>query len=373
MKILHLIDSGGLYGAEIMLLNLMKGLERKGLTPVLGSIRGHKEPSQRAIEAQAKSDGIQLKEFAMRKGPDIAGAIRIVRFAKENSFDLIHCHGYKANILMGLLPVNYRKIPYIVTLHGWTSRKVWSRIWVYEWLDALMARRADRVVMVSDAQQRDPRARFVGLKADVVHNGIPISNSEAEKGHPVRTDVKDFCEKNFIIGTICRLTPEKGIEVLIQSVANVIHRKIDVSLVVIGDGRERQRLERLCDEKGIYDKVLFTGYLPQAASYLSLFDIFVISSFTEGLPITLLEAMRGGTPVIATNVGGIPEVLNHGKCGILVNSGNVDDLSEAILRLYYSEELRQTLSVAGRQRFEEQFTLEKMESRYGEIYKKVCS
>lgn len=373
MKVLHLIDSGGMYGAERMLVSLMKEQVRKGIIAVLGSIRSHKELFRKAIEVQAKSDGVQVKEFSMRNGPNIAGAIRIVRFSQENNIDIIHCHGYKANILMGLMPAYYRKIPYIVTLHGWTSRKPWTRIWIYEWVDALMGRRADRVVMVSNALQRDLRVRLAGLKGHVVHNGIPVSSSELETGIPVRPDIKDFCEKDFIIGTICRLTPEKGIEILIQSVANVIHRNPNVSMVIIGDGRERRRLERLCDTKGIRAKVLFTGYISDASSYLPIFDIFVISSFTEGLPIGLLEAMRAGRPVIATNVGGIPEALNNGECGILVDSGNDDELTEAILRLYSSEDLRKTFGDAGKKRFEEQFSLKKMEPRYREIYKEVCS
>jgi glycosyltransferase involved in cell wall biosynthesis len=373
MKILHLIDSGGLYGAEIMLLNLMKEQERKGLIPVLGSIRRHQEPSQKAIEAQARDDGLQVAEFAMINGPNIFGATRIIRHAKENKFDVIHCHGYKANILMGLMPASYRRIPYIVTLHGWTSRSIWTRIWFYEWLDALMARRADRIVMVSSAIKKGPRVRLMGLNGFVVHNGIPDSSDNAKKEIPVISDLKDFCGKDFTIGTISRLTAEKGVELLIRSVANVIHEDLSASLVVIGDGRDRRFLEKLTHALGIKDKVLFTGYIPHADSYLSLLNIFVISSFTEGLPISLLEAMRSGTPVIATKVGGIPEVLDYGRCGMLVESGNEADLSEAILKLYHSDDMRKTLSAAARKRFEEQFTIDKMESRYREIYGEVCT
>jgi glycosyltransferase involved in cell wall biosynthesis len=371
VKILHLIDSGGLYGAEVVLLNLMKEQTRVGLIPLLGSIRRHKEPSQKAIEAQARSNGLQVIEFAMKNGPNVFGAMRIIRFAKESKFDIIHCHGYKANILMGLMPASYRKIPYIVTLHGWTSRNIWTRIWFYEWLDALMARRADRIVMVTSALQKDFRVRLLGLRGNVVHNGIPSSDDEFKDESQARVDVKDFCAKHFTIGTISRLAAEKGVDVLIRSVGNVIKKGLNVSLVIIGDGRERQRLEMVCDSIGIRDKVLFTGYIPHASAYLSIIEFFVISSFTEGLPITLLEAMRAGTPVIATNVGGIPEVLDDGRCGMLVDSGNEAGLIEAIQKLYHSEDMRKTFRAAAKKRFEEQFTLDKMESRYRQIYSKV--
>ena len=91
----------------------------------------------------------------MRNGPNVSGAIRIYKYAQKNNVDIIHCHGYKANILSGLLPFKYGKIPYISTLHGWTSTKIFTKMWFYELLDAVMAKRADCVVAVSQAMREN--------------------------------------------------------------------------------------------------------------------------------------------------------------------------------------------------------------------------
>ena len=372
MRVLHLIDSGGVYGAEAVLMCLMSKQKENGATPILGSI-GTPDVEEKAIEGVAEQEGIRVKRFRMGKGPNVGGALRIVRFVRHERIDVIHCHGYKANILMGLVPKAVRGVPYLVTMHGWTSTRMWSKLRLYEMADVVMARRAGCAVVVCDAMRNDPRIRAARLKVRVVHNGISDLKCQSNAGNGLGSiGVKHDSDK-LIIGTVGRLSPEKGFDVLVSAVARVVHGGQAVRLVMIGDGPERDRLEALARERGVAECVHFTGYIPEASRFMRGFDIFVMSSLREGLPLTLLEAMQAGVPVVATRVGGIPEVLGDGRCGILVNPGNEDELARAIIQLYDSWEMRRQLAVAGKDRVRGEFSSENMEQKYRAIYEQVLS
>lgn len=368
MKILHLIDSAGLYGAEAVLLHLIAEQRKQGIETILGSI-GKPDIKVKNIETAARQRVINVKEFRMKNGPNLPGAISIIRFAKKNHIDLIHCHGYKANILIAMLPARFRKIPYLLTLHGWTSVKKFSKMWFYCWADALFARRVDTVAVVSEAMLNHPRIRAMGLKPAVIHNGIPQTVRKIP-GIPDNVTGR-FNNKHFTIGSIGRLSPEKGLDHLVNAVANLIDNGRDVSLVIIGAGGEREKLEKLAITKGIIEKVFFLGYLDRASRYFSYFDVFVMSSLTEGMPITLLEAMQAGVPIIATRVGGIPEVLENGRCGLLVNPGDERALSNTITRLYDSPDLRYRLCAAAKERVKNVFSSRNMESGYRKLYENL--
>jgi len=135
MKVLHLIDSEGLFGAEMVLLHLIREHAKLGIESVLGSLTSDGSEAK-SLDTAADESGINVKKFHVKKGLDILGALRMARFAREGRFDLIHCHGYKPDILMGMLTSSSRGLPYLVTFHGWTATQSFSRIGAYGWLDA---------------------------------------------------------------------------------------------------------------------------------------------------------------------------------------------------------------------------------------------
>lgn len=372
MNILHLIDSGGLYGAENVVLNLMKCQKEKGIQTTLGSI-GTKADGQKAIEKKAAEFGLPVEAFLMSNGPNISGAVRIYKYAQINNVDIIHCHGYKANILSGLLPFKYRKIPYISTLHGWTSKNIFTRIWFYEWLDAVMIRRADRVVAVSQAMRENLRLKYRNINPVVIYNGIN-NNDEYNIGEADSYLFNGLDNKQLKLISIGRLSKEKGFSTLLKAVHYIkTEWNSNVRLFIIGEGPEKDDLMRLAKEYGISDNVTFPGYIDNACKVLKCFDIFVMSSLTEGMPITLLEAMRAGMPIVATAVGGIPEALENGKCGILVPPGSEHDLAKGIVQLYENSLLRDELSINSRVLFRDEFTVEIMEDKYRSVYTDVIN
>lgn len=155
MKILHIIDSGGLYGAEIMLLSLAEEQVGQGLEPIIASI-GEPGIKEKPLEIEAKKRGLRVKRFRMRPGPNFLGAVEILRFARQEGCELLHSHGYKGNILFGLLPRCMRQIPLIGSLHGYTSTTGFNKMRVYEWLDSLSLRFLDQVVLVNGGYAEAP-------------------------------------------------------------------------------------------------------------------------------------------------------------------------------------------------------------------------
>src|SRR5512133_42173 len=290
MKILHVIDSGGLYGAEVMLLNLMNEQVAMGLEPILASI-GDPDCAEKGIEAEAHRRDLRVATFRMRPGPNIVGALEVLRFARREKCDLLHSHGYKGNILFGFLPRWLRRMPMVATVHGWTWSGGMTRMMVYEWLDSLSLARMDRVVLVSEAMKNHPRLRNrPNLTVDVVTNGLPDNYVVNGVGgcEGLDREILDFCRQSYTIGAIGRLSPEKGFDLLLEAVAGLVAEGSDVQLLLLGEGGLRCRLEERVQELALVKRVLMPGYIHNARNYLSYLKLFTMPSITEGRPIVLL-------------------------------------------------------------------------------------
>jgi glycosyltransferase involved in cell wall biosynthesis len=371
VNVLHLIDSGGLYGAENVLLNLMHQQNNVGYKTTLGSI-GTSSDGQKAIEKKAVDTGLQIELFRMRNGLNVSGAFRIINYARNNKVDIIHCHGYKSNIILGLLPKKYRNTPYVATLHGWTSINLFTKMWLYEWADALMMKRANGVVVVSKAMLNHTKLKYLNISPVVIYNGIPIKENNDSYSETLLFNGNK--NKDLKLISIGRLSKEKGFDILIKSVGYMVSKfKYNVKLCIIGDGPEKNNLFKLTNELNLGNRIVFTGYIPDAHMVLKSFDIFVMSSITEGMPITLLEAMRVGMPIVATAIGGIPEALDNGKCGIVVSPGSEIELARGISQLHEDNRLKIFLSKESMQQFYHNFTVEKMEKNYRSVYDRVIN
>jgi glycosyltransferase involved in cell wall biosynthesis len=370
IHVLHIIDSGGMYGAEMMLLNLASEQQRMGLRTCIASI-GERHVGVKAIEQRAEEQGIAVQSFRMRSGPNWVGAAAVLRFARRNRFDLLHSHGYKANILFGLPPARWRGLPLVTTVHGYTSvSRGWYKMGFYEWLDRRVLPRMDAVVLVNRGMLGHPRlASLDRRRFHVIDNGI----AERLPKHPILLDgsLASFCDHPFVIGAIGRLSDEKGFHILIDAMAQVLGFGLPARLVLIGDGRCRTDLTRQIRTLGIEDHVRMTGFLYHAASYIPLFRVLAMPSLTEGLPITLLEAMRAGVPVVASRVGGIPQVIIHNQCGLLSDPEDAVHLAENIKRLHEDGELYHRLAINAQERFLRKYTSGRMASRYLSLYSQV--
>ena len=367
MRILHLIDSGGLYGAEVMLLTLIREQMTRGLHVVLGSI-GEPDDPAKPLEQAAGRLGVKLQVFRMKSGYNVGGIRQILRYVHAEGIEVVHGHGYKANVLIGALPRFVRGVPYVGTLHGWTSGGQMSAVRLYETVERLALRRLDAVVAVSTAMRAmKDVARLPASKVRVIQNGIDPD------GHPaVAPDGDDeiarFCAGGFTVGILGRLAPEKGHKTLIDAVHSLRAGGRDVRVLILGEGRLRAELEAQVNDLGLRPSVLFAGYRQDAAIYLPLLKACALPSFREGLPIVLLEAMRARVPIIASRVGGIPEAVSDGLSALLIEPGDVAGLAGAIARLHGDPQFASGLATAARRDLEQKFSSSVMARKYEAVY-----
>lgn len=370
VNILHVIDSGGLYGAEMVLLNLAAGQKDMGCRPVVASIGGRGEKTK-PLEAQAQRQGIEIIPFRFCNGPNVLGAWGIVRYAHARRIQVLHTHGYKADILLGFIPKKFRRLPVVSTVHGWTSLETFSKMRLYEWLDGLSLRHMDAVCAVNDAMAEHPRLK--GLQHDKVHvirNGIPRLNA----GKPFPDDeIMEFCRHGFTVVSIGRLSQEKGYDHLLETFSLLLSKGVDAGLLIIGEGPERFHLEKMIRRLGLSGKVLLPGYRKDAWRYLAGCNVFVLSSLTEGLPITLLEAMQMGIPVVATAVGGILALIKTHDTGILVPPGSTRSMAESIAEIYNDNESASQMVRRAQELVFREYSVDRMCRSYMELYYHVLN
>lgn len=276
----------------------------------------------------------------------------IFRTLYEEKPDIFHTNSSKMGGI-GNLAARLAGVKRIVfTGHGWAFNESW-RPWFqkciikfFHWLTILFSH---TTICVSEASRRDVAWPLLKRKLVVIHNGL----------EPF--DLLPRVDSRFAVGTIAELHKVKGLDVLLEAWAKFKTRH-DGVLEIIGDGEEKVPLIQLSRELGLADSVEFKGDVENARRLLSHFDIFVLPSRSENLPYVLLEAGLAGLPVIASAVGGIPEVIDSGVSGILVPSENVDELLSSLILLQENKDVRERLGATLKARVTSEFSIEKMVS-----------
>lgn len=221
----------------------------------------------------------------------------------------------------------------------------------------------------SQVQALSNRRGFRSCKLCHIFNGI----ADVETKKIVKSGQVNFEKKPIMLGVVSRLDEKKGLNYLIDAIA-LLKQKHDIRLQIIGEGSEYGNLVKQTQSLGLTDTIEFSGFVSgDLQNHFNSFDIFVFPSLWEGLPYSLIEAMKYGLPIVSTDVGGIPDAIKHSQEGVLVKPGSALSLAEGISLVLSDPELAKRLSRNARQRFESQFILSKMESDFQEVLKKVSS
>ena len=370
-SVLHLIDSSGMYGAENVLLTLLEELRNSGFLSILGCIREKKTEVVELAE-KAMEKGIPVYYFTMKRGLNPFGIYRIMRFVNENRIGLVHSHGYKPNIFFAILP--YRNFPVISTAHGWLKEGSDIKGKVYEFLDSKALKRLDCVVGVSEAVKKELVKRGVSdKKIVIIYNGIKTEHFQNRVSIlRIRSEYL-LNQDDFVIGTVGRLSKEKGHAYFIQAGLLLVKEIKNIKLIIAGDGPLKKDLEILVEKLELSNHVKLVGYVKNIEKFLPLIDVFVLPSLTEGLPISLLEAMAIGKPIIASNVGGVGEVIQNDFNGIMIPPMDSKAIANSIRLLYYDMKKREEISVAGKECIKKKFSSRSMSVEYQKLYGKMLS
>jgi glycosyltransferase involved in cell wall biosynthesis len=365
MRVLQLISSTGLFGAERVVLELSKSLRlMANCYPTVGVIKNLKNPHTEVTD-EAESNDLSTVLFPCRGKFDLHTIFEIRDFVTRHKIDLIHCHGYKSNFY-GLL-ASKNTLPTLTTNHNWLTTH-W-KLKVYCFLDAMWIRHFDRIVAVSEEIKREMvKYNVPEKKIAVIDNGIDIEEFHREISTEKIRKEFSLNEHTKVTGTVGSLKPEKGHTFLLKAAKEVLGITPNVKFLIVGDGPLREALEREARDLGIDKDVIFAGYRRDIAEMLGAMDIFVLPSVREGLPMVVLEAMASRKPVIATRVGGISKVIKNEENGILVEPKDVVALRNSIIDLMNNDNKMREFAYKGHEKMKTDFSSTAMGRKYYDLY-----
>ena len=304
----------------------------------------------------------------------LLNVLEAYQLLKKNEFDLIHSHCYRANVL-GVILSRMTGLPVIATCHGSISNDLYLTF--YNKLERFVLRFANKVIAVSQGIKKDLIESGVKEPRVVVIENAVAFQSAGEINAVQRRTSRTFCgatENDFVIGYIGRLSEEKGLRYLLEAVSTNLGDRIPIKLLIVGEGPQREELESLAQKLGIRDNVVFAGFQSNVESWLAAMDLFVLPSLTEGTPMSLLEAMAKGVPVIASAVGGVPQVIDSDKNGMLVPSAKPLEIAKAVRFLYDNKDVRVDLAkkaqITIRDKYDINVWIDKIETEYRKVLKK---
>lgn len=350
MRIVHLTSSTLFGGPERQMLGLAEHLPPDWHTTFLSFAEGGRCQDFLHVVRERGFAAMALHHDT----PHLRSALReLTRLLRQQASDALLCHGYKANLL-GRIAARRIGIPAVAVSRGWTGEN--RKVRVYEALDRRHLRFMDHVVAVSDGQAaKVRRCRVPERKLSVIRNSARLA--AFTQPDPLARErltglFPDSVARLPLVLAAGRLSPEKGFDVLVQAAAQIP----DARFVLFGEGSERPRLEQMIAELGLSVRFQMPGFTTECDRFVPWADIFVLPSHTEGLPNVALEASSAGVPVVATAVGGTPEVVADGETGFLVPPARPDRLAERIRELFTDPAFRKRLGEAGRRRMQERFT-----------------
>ncbi|MEK7189428.1 MAG: glycosyltransferase family 4 protein [Patescibacteria group bacterium] len=374
-KILYIVTQAELGGAQKYVFDLATHLaDEFEITVAAGADGSSRELLDKLADAGIKNLTFKHLKRNINLWNDILAVFEIAKFLRQNNFDIIHLNSTKAGVIGALAtelerffaPLRMTKTKIIYTAHGWVYLEplTFYQHWLYLIMEKIAARLRDHTIVLSE-KEKQIALQYGTAKPNavsVIPNGIDLNNLQFLSKNEARQKLNLSSDK-FIIGTIANLYKTKGLEYLIEAVKTLT----DVQTVIIGEGSERKNIEEKIKQNKLEKQVTLCGSIAQAYQYLPAFDIFVLPSIKEGFPNTLLEAMAAGLPIIATDVGAIPEILENDKDGLIVASADSLVLKQAIAQLINNPEYARRLGIDAKEKIK-QFDLHAMIEKTKRIY-----
>src|SRR5581483_11023713 len=306
----------------------------------------------------------------------------LARMIREQQPHILHTHTAKAGAIGRLAAVLAGKArpPIVVhTFHGHVLRGYFGRVRtaIFRTLERVLARVADRLIAVSPEVRDDLVALKVAPaeKFTVIRLGIELDEriAAAEEARRRTRRIMGVADDRFLVGWIGRMTGVKRGADVLRGFRLLRDRGVDATLCMVGDGPERDQLETLAGSLGLMRDCLFPGYQEDVGPFFAAFDVFVLPSGNEGTPVTAIEALASGCPVVATRVGGVPDVVREGEDGFLVDPGAVEDIAERLARLARDPALRARMGEAGRTRVVPRYAVERLVDDVDGLYRRLLA
>lgn len=306
---------------------------------------------------------------------DYAVVHTLVKYLNQSGTTILHAHSSKGALVGRIAAILARTPVVLFTVHNSIFYEEWPQ-WkktIFAQVERFLARFTDRIITVSDALKQEliEKESIPATQISTIYNGIEVENFTAKVDMlNIRRDL-NIPELGPVIGTIARLAPQKGVSYFLKAAS--LLKEYQVNFLVVGDGPLRDALEQEVTELGLQNRVIFTGKRDNIAEILSIMDIYVLPSVTEGLPLTILEAMAAGKPVVATRVGGVPEAIVEGKTGLVVAPRDPEALAVAIAGMLSEREKLIRMGNNGQKHVVEKFTIRHMVDRTMDLYTQLLN
>ena len=368
INILHIYQNSKIGGIQQQILSIVRGYDREKFNPTVCCF-GPKMELGKEIE-KAGIDFVALNRQRYNKF-SVGIIFDLYRLMKERNIHVLRTHKYRANFY-GRIAGKLAGVPVIIASEHNIYRGEKEKRFIRRVTNKLLSMVTDKMVAVSDAIKKDILRydRVSPSKIMVLHNGVDIERFKP--GVNFRDMRKQFAisKDDVVIGFVGRLVISKGLNYLIEAVA-LLKNSYNVKLLIVGDGSLMEELKKIAKDKGLEESVIFTGLRRDITDVLSSIDIFVLSSIKEGFPNSLLEAMAMGKPVVATAVGGIPEVIGHGTNGLLVQPADIEGLALALKTVIDNPLMAKNMGIAARDFIEKNYsitaTVRKWETFYCQV------
>ena len=367
MKILHIYTGGGeIYGAERVIYNLASEQIKSSMSPEVVYFR---RPGQNSFLELLNDSRIPVHVVDSRSRLDTVAFLTLRSICLHSSPRILHSHGYKGDVFLAILKRTLRGPAIVSTKHGSTDAT--SRTRLYEHLGDLSLRYFDRVVAVSEYTKKKLIELHVPEgKIEVIHNGIDVSSfSGAGKGS-LRQSLR-LAEDSRVAGFIGRLGPEKGIAYLLEAADTICRSTRGIYFVLIGEGILKEETEAFVASRGLKDRIITLGWRKDATGLLPDLDMLLLPSLTEGTPMVILEAMAAGVPVIASDVGGIGEIIEDSKTGLLIKPRDPGAIVESVKALLDNRGLAERISSSAMSEVQSRFSARRMSELYERTYRSM--
>lgn len=364
LTILHLLAPAPVGGLETVVSTLAAAQRRSGHTVVVAPTLSRAGDGWNFAASLEHAD-VELVPLIVPHRGYLREQALIRDLCRTHNVSVVHTHGYRSDIVGGHAGHSSGR-PVVTTVHGFTGGGLKNR--AYEQIQRFVFRRFDAVVVVSRLQADQLRAGGVPAeRLHVVPNALsphpsPLARNEAR-------EALGLPQEGVLAGWVGRVSREKGIDVFIDALASITDPRIDAA--ILGDGPERAP-ESARAESLAPGRFRWLGSVPDAAKYFAAFDLFVLSSRTEGLPMVMLEAMAAGRPIVTTSVGGIPDLISPAE-GLLVAPEDPKALAAAIRSLVLDRDAAETRARAARERQRAQFDVASWSARYEAIYRELIA
>jgi L-malate glycosyltransferase len=365
MKILHLNTERTFRGGEQQVLYLAEGIQKRGhLAHLVCQPEGRLH--ERAAEAQ-----VPVFPLPMRGELDVRAAFRIGRLIRCEGYDIVHAHTAHALSLVGgalgltssrPLRITTRRVEFSIFRHNFLGMNRYK-----------YTRGADHIIAISEkVKSALVRDGIPEDKVSVVHSGVALDRYQGISGDYLR---KEFSlpDSAPVLGNIGFLEENKGQAFLIRALREVVRVVPAARLLILGNGRLESFLKTLVRDLGLERNVVFTGFRSDVGAFLNLFDLLVVSSVEEGLNSSILDALAVGVPVVASDAGGISEIITSGECGLLVPKADVEALSAGILWMLDHRVEAQAMARRGQARVAQRFSADAMVEGNLAVYERVVA